>query len=148
MPHSRPFRRECYPSGHPNHSPRRPAISSPPPSHILWPIVPAAHLPHFPIDTPAINLKAGVLKADIYDSTLNPAREEDLSHLAFLQMMVQDEIERRETKKLQQRIAKALWIFFAILLLLATAADLPAEIFPRVFSPSPPVKRFAPRPEL
>ena len=68
-----------------------------------------------------------MLKADIYDSTLNPAREEDLSHLAFLQMMVQDEIERRETKKLQQRIAKALWIFFAILLLLATAADLPAE---------------------
>jgi len=72
-------------------------------------------------------LKAGVVKADIYDSTLNPAREEDLSHLAFLQMMVQDEIERREAKKLQQRIAKVLWIFFAILLLPATVADLPAE---------------------
>ena len=72
-------------------------------------------------------MKAGVIKADIYDSTLNPAREEDLSHLAFLQMMVQDEIERREAKKLQQRIAKALRIFFAILLLPATAADLPAE---------------------
>jgi len=56
-------------------------------------------------------LKAGVLKADTYDSTLNPAREEDLSHLAFLQMMVQDEIERREAKKLQQRIAKLCGFF-------------------------------------
>jgi hypothetical protein len=76
-------------------------------------------------------LKAGVLKADRYYSTLNPTREEDLSHLAYLQMMVQDEIERREAKKLQQRIAKTLWIIFAILLLPATAADLPAEtLFP------------------
>jgi len=40
-------------------------------------------------------LKAGVVKADIYNSTLNPALREDLSHLAFLQMMVQDEIGRR-----------------------------------------------------
>jgi hypothetical protein len=93
-------------------------------------------------------LKAGVLKADIYDSTLNPAREEDLSHLAFLQMMVQDEIERREAMKLQQRIAKALWIFSRFSCCRRPPPTSPPRPFPPVFSPSPPVKRFAPRPEL
>jgi hypothetical protein len=93
-------------------------------------------------------LKAGVVKADIYDSTLNPAREEDLSHPAFPQMIMQDEIERREAKKLQHRIAKALWIFSDS----PVAGDRrrpPRRVpFPSVFSLSPPVKRFAPRPEL
>jgi DNA replication protein DnaC len=38
---------------------------------------------------------------------LTQAREEDYDHLMFLQLMVQDEIERREAKKLAQRLSRA-----------------------------------------
>jgi DNA replication protein DnaC len=38
---------------------------------------------------------------------LTQAREEDYDHLSFLQLMVQDEIERREAKKLAQRLSRA-----------------------------------------
>jgi len=38
---------------------------------------------------------------------LTQAREEDYDHLTFLQLMVQDEIERREAKKLAQRLSRA-----------------------------------------
>ena len=35
------------------------------------------------------------------------AEEEELDYLSFLQLMVQDEIERREAKKLAQRLSQA-----------------------------------------
>lgn len=38
---------------------------------------------------------------------LKQAREEDLSHIVFLQQMVQDEIERREARKLAKRLVQA-----------------------------------------
>ena len=38
---------------------------------------------------------------------LKQARDEELSHLDFLQRMVQDEIERREATKLQKRLRMA-----------------------------------------
>jgi DNA replication protein DnaC len=38
---------------------------------------------------------------------LTQAREEEFDHLSFLQLMVQDEIERREAKKLAQRLSRA-----------------------------------------
>lgn len=41
------------------------------------------------------------------DVRLKQAREEELPHLEFLQRMVQDEIERREAKKLMNRIKSA-----------------------------------------
>ncbi len=41
------------------------------------------------------------------DLRLKQAREEDFDHLTFLQVMVQDEIERREAKKLAQRLSRA-----------------------------------------
>jgi DNA replication protein DnaC len=41
------------------------------------------------------------------DLRLTQAREEDYDHLTFLQLMVQDEIERREAKKLAQRLSRA-----------------------------------------
>jgi DNA replication protein DnaC len=41
------------------------------------------------------------------DIRLNQAREEEIPHLEFLQRMVQDEIERREAKKLVNRIKSA-----------------------------------------
>jgi DNA replication protein DnaC len=41
------------------------------------------------------------------DLRLTQAREEDYDHLTFLQVMLQDEIERREAKKLDQRISRA-----------------------------------------
>jgi DNA replication protein DnaC len=41
------------------------------------------------------------------DLRLTQAREEELDHLSFLQVMVQDEIERREAKKLAQRLSRA-----------------------------------------
>lgn len=41
------------------------------------------------------------------DLRLAQAREEELSHLAFLQRMVQDEIERREARKLASRLIRA-----------------------------------------
>ena len=82
--------------------------------------------PHFPIDTPAVNLKAGVLKADIYDSTLNPAREEDLSS----GVSANDGAGRDRTPGSEEAATtdrESFVDFFAILLLPATAADLPAE---------------------
>ena len=44
---------------------------------------------------------------DTLDVRLQQAREEDIPHLEFLQRMVQDEIERREAKKLVNRIRYA-----------------------------------------
>jgi DNA replication protein DnaC len=44
---------------------------------------------------------------DSLDLRLTQAREEDYDHLTFLQLMVQDEIERREAKKLAQRLYRA-----------------------------------------
>ena len=41
------------------------------------------------------------------DLRLKEAHEEELSHLTFLQLMIQDEIERREAKKLAQRLSRA-----------------------------------------
>jgi DNA replication protein DnaC len=41
------------------------------------------------------------------DLRLTQAREEDYDHLTFLQLRVQDEIERREAKKLAQRLSRA-----------------------------------------
>ena len=41
------------------------------------------------------------------DLRLNRAREEEFDQLSFLQVMVQDEIERREAKKLAQRLTRA-----------------------------------------
>lgn len=41
------------------------------------------------------------------DLRLNQAREEEFDHLTFLQLMVQDEIERRQAKKLAQRLSRA-----------------------------------------
>jgi DNA replication protein DnaC len=41
------------------------------------------------------------------DLRLTQAREEDYDHLTFLQLMLQDEIERREAKKLAQRLSRA-----------------------------------------
>jgi DNA replication protein DnaC len=41
------------------------------------------------------------------DVRLKQARDEELSHLDFLQRMVQDEIERREATKLQKRVRMA-----------------------------------------
>jgi DNA replication protein DnaC len=41
------------------------------------------------------------------DLRLTQAREEDYDHLTFLELMVQDEIERREAKKLAQRLSRA-----------------------------------------
>jgi DNA replication protein DnaC len=41
------------------------------------------------------------------DLRLKQAREEDFDHLTFLQVMIQDEIERREAKKLAQRLCRA-----------------------------------------
>jgi len=41
------------------------------------------------------------------DLRLTQAREEDYDHLTFLQVMLQDEIERREAKKLAQRLYRA-----------------------------------------
>lgn len=41
------------------------------------------------------------------DVRLQQAREEEMPHLEFLQRMVQDEIERREAKKLENRIRSA-----------------------------------------
>ena len=41
------------------------------------------------------------------DLRLTQAREEEFDHLTFLQVMVQDEIERREAKKLAQRLSRA-----------------------------------------
>ena len=41
------------------------------------------------------------------DVRLNQARDEELLHLEFLQRMVQDEIERREAKKLEKRLRSA-----------------------------------------
>ena len=44
---------------------------------------------------------------DSLDLRLTQAREEDYDHLTFLQVMLQDEIERREAKKLAQRLYRA-----------------------------------------
>ncbi|MFH1950811.1 MAG: IS21-like element helper ATPase IstB [Pseudomonadota bacterium] len=41
------------------------------------------------------------------DLRLKQAREEEFDHLTFLQVMIQDEIERREAKKLAQRLSRA-----------------------------------------
>jgi len=41
------------------------------------------------------------------DLRLTQALEEEFDHLAFLQLMLQDEIERREAKKLAQRLSRA-----------------------------------------
>ncbi len=41
------------------------------------------------------------------DLRLKQAREEELDHLTFLQIMLQDEIERRGAKKLAQRLSRA-----------------------------------------
>jgi len=41
------------------------------------------------------------------DLRLKQALEEEFDHLAFLQLMLQDEIERREAKKLAQRLSRA-----------------------------------------
>lgn len=41
------------------------------------------------------------------DLRLKQAQEEELPHLSFLQLMLQDEIERREAKKLAQRLSRA-----------------------------------------
>lgn len=41
------------------------------------------------------------------DLRLKQAREEEFDHLTFLQLMVQDEIERRHAKKLAQRLSRA-----------------------------------------
>jgi DNA replication protein DnaC len=41
------------------------------------------------------------------DLRLTQAREEDFDHLTFLEVMLQDEIERREAKKLAQRLSRA-----------------------------------------
>lgn len=41
------------------------------------------------------------------DLRLKQAQEEELNHLTFLELMLQDEIERRETKKLAQRLWRA-----------------------------------------
>jgi len=41
------------------------------------------------------------------DLRLKQAQEEELGHLTFLQLMIQDEIERREAKKLAQRLSRA-----------------------------------------
>lgn len=41
------------------------------------------------------------------DLRLKQAMEEELDHFSFLQIMVQDEIERREAKKLAQRLSRA-----------------------------------------
>jgi len=41
------------------------------------------------------------------DLRLKQAREEEFDHLSFLQLMLQDEIERREAKKLTQRLFRA-----------------------------------------
>jgi DNA replication protein DnaC len=41
------------------------------------------------------------------DLRLTQAHEEDFDHLTFLELMVQDEIERREAKKLSQRLSRA-----------------------------------------
>lgn len=45
--------------------------------------------------------------AETLDLRLSQALKDELSHLAFLTLVVQDEIERREAKKLAQRIQKA-----------------------------------------
>jgi DNA replication protein DnaC len=45
--------------------------------------------------------------ADTLDLRVNQAEKDKLSHLAFLTLVVQDEIERREAKKLTLRIQKA-----------------------------------------
>ena len=44
---------------------------------------------------------------DTLDLRLMQAREEELPHLNFLQMMLQDEIERREARKLTKRLSRA-----------------------------------------
>jgi len=41
------------------------------------------------------------------DQRLKQAREEEFDHLNFLQLIIQDEIERREAKKLAQRLSRA-----------------------------------------
>ena len=41
------------------------------------------------------------------DLRLKQAQQEELDHLTFLQVMLQDEIERREAKKLTQRLSRA-----------------------------------------
>ena len=41
------------------------------------------------------------------DVRLKQAREEEIPHVEFLQRMVQDEIERREAKKLENRLRSA-----------------------------------------
>jgi DNA replication protein DnaC len=41
------------------------------------------------------------------DLRLKQAQEEELGHLTFLQLMLQDEIERREVRKLAQRLSRA-----------------------------------------
>ncbi len=41
------------------------------------------------------------------DLRLKQAREEEFDHLEFLQVMIQDEVERREAKKLAQRLSRA-----------------------------------------
>lgn len=41
------------------------------------------------------------------DLRLKQAEEEELGHLSFLQLLVQDEIERREARKLAQRLSRA-----------------------------------------
>ena len=41
------------------------------------------------------------------DLRLTQAREEEFDHLSFLELMIQDEIERREAKKLAQRLSRA-----------------------------------------
>lgn len=51
-------------------------------------------------------LKLGGFLATL-DMRLKQARDEELSHLDFLQRMVQDEIERREATKLQKRLRSA-----------------------------------------
>jgi DNA replication protein DnaC len=41
------------------------------------------------------------------DLRLKQAQEEELSHFTFLQLMLQDEVERREARKLAQRLSRA-----------------------------------------
>jgi len=41
------------------------------------------------------------------DLRLKQAEQEDLDYLSFLQLMVQDEIERRQARKLTQRLSRA-----------------------------------------
>ncbi|MBU0699610.1 MAG: ATP-binding protein, partial [Proteobacteria bacterium] len=41
------------------------------------------------------------------DLRLKQAQQEEFDHLTFLQVMLQDEIERREAKKLTQRLSRA-----------------------------------------